>query len=152
MYGDASCRVLYTLGPIRRVMLEFFKQFFSEDYAVYFFNMYKELMKRIASTTLFHSGLLLTGCSIFMKGSVSSTPDPTYNFDRSAPVIVTVTPQGANSLQSKYYIPHVISAMKNNGFQKVFSENERDKTNEHIKLFVFVDIFSSMAKFSMLKI
>lgn len=105
-------------------------------------------MKSIVAAFLISSALALSGCTTFMKGSVNSIPDPTYIFDRDAPVIVTITPNSTNSLQSKYYISHVVSALRSHGFQKVFTENEKIKINKPTKMVFFVDVDNKIASYT----
>lgn len=97
-------------------------------------------MKSIGGVMLVAAAPLMTGCATFMKGSINSTPDPTYAFDRSAPMIVTVPPKSRNSLQSKYYISRVVAALRSNGFQAVFTDHDRSRANEPIRIVVFVDV------------
>lgn len=103
------------------------------------------------SVSLFFSAtllLLLSGCATFMEGSIDSTPDPTYVFNRSAPVVVTVASNAANSLQSKYYISRVVSALKSKGFTAVYTDNDYSSAEAPIKLVFFVDVDSRISSYT----
>ncbi|SIR35866.1 hypothetical protein SAMN05880558_11271 [Aeromonas sp. RU39B] len=88
------------------------------------------------------------GCTTLMKGSIDSTPDPTYTFDRHSPVVVTVVSSSKNALESKYFIHKAVNELKKNGFDKVFLEGDIGNISEPIKLVFFIDVSNKTTSYA----
>ncbi len=65
------------------------------------------------------SSLSLLGCSTAMPLSVQSLPDPQYQFNYAAPVLVQAEGQGAQALKARYYLATVAEGLRQLGFQQV---------------------------------
>lgn len=92
---------------------------------------------------------LLSGCATFMRGSLESTPDPTYPFsDMNAPILVMASPESANILQSKYYVQRVVSALRMRGYNDVMAEQDRAKLKAPAKIEFWVDVSSKTQSFT----
>jgi hypothetical protein len=104
-------------------------------------------MSSISLLFLMALSLLLSGCSTSMNGSINSTPDPTYVFDRAAPVLVTVPQKSENSLQSKHYVSRVVSSLKNHGFTDIHTEGDPSQAKIPIKTVFFVEVSKKTASY-----
>lgn len=80
----------------------------------------------------------LSGCAPYMAGTIESTPDPSYSFDKSAAVLITVVENSSNSLRSRYYTPRVAATLKRSGFQNVYTDSDKAQAKEPFKIVVFV--------------
>ncbi|MBP5078854.1 hypothetical protein HUS84_34400, partial [Pseudomonas chlororaphis] len=91
-------------------------------------------MTRYMLYPLFLLSILLTGCATKLDVALNGTPDPDYQFDRQALVLVTVT-QGndESSLNARYYLRDMVNAMKDQGFREVFTEATLPKKHAPIK-------------------
>ncbi|WP_025808500.1 hypothetical protein [Pseudomonas chlororaphis] len=100
-------------------------------------------MTRYMLYPLFLLSILLTGCATKLDVALNGTPDPDYQFDRQALVLVTVT-QGndESSLNARYYLRDMVNAMKDQGFREVFTEATLPKKHAPIKMTVTLDINS----------
>lgn len=92
---------------------------------------------------LFLLSILLTGCATKLDVALNGTPDPDYQFDRQALVLVTVTQANdESSLNARYYLRDMVNAMKDQGFREVFTEATLPKKHAPIKMTVTLDIGS----------
>lgn len=97
---------------------------------------------------LFCAALLLTallsGCATQMDVSINATPDPDYHFDRQATVLVTTSAGGSaqSTLNARYYLRDMVSAMKDQGFREVYTDATLPKNHSPIKMTILLDIDS----------
>jgi len=93
--------------------------------------------------------LLLCGCATTMRASLESTPDPTYPFaDPETPVVVMAAPQSANELQSRYYVPRVVAALRARGYRHVVGETDLDKLDSPARMQFQVEVRSETRPFT----
>ena len=91
----------------------------------------------------------LSGCATFMRGSLESTPDPTYPFgDMNIPIVVMASPESANVLQAKYYVQRVVTALRMRGYNDVVAEQDRAKLKAPAKIEFWVDVSSKTQSFT----
>lgn len=91
---------------------------------------------------------VLSGCATFMRGSLESTPDPTYPFSNlDTPILVMASPESANQLQSKYYVQRVVSALRMRGYNEVVAEQDKAKLKSPARLEFWVDVSSKTQSF-----
>lgn len=76
-------------------------------------------MKSCVYGVLGLSSLSLLGCSTVMPLNLHSLPDPQYQFNYTAPVLVQAEGQGAEALKARYYLPKVADGLRQLGFQQV---------------------------------
>ncbi|MFM5380038.1 hypothetical protein [Aeromonas dhakensis] len=83
--------------------------------------------------------IFLSGCSTQISAKYKSQVDPDYSFKNDKLIIVSAYEQG-NLLETKFYVKEVVNALKNKGFENVFSYNELDKVSKPIDLVIFIDV------------
>ena len=90
---------------------------------------------------------LLSGCATQMDVSINATPDPNYHFDRQALVLVTTSVSGSaqNTLNARYYLRDMVSAMKDQGFREVYTDASLPKNHGPIKMTIILDVDSKQA-------
>lgn len=100
-------------------------------------------MTRYLFCTLLMLTALLSGCATTMDVAINATPDPDYHFDRQAPVLVTsANGSDENTLNARYYLRDMVSALKDQGFREVFTDTNKPKHHAPIKMTVTLDIGS----------
>lgn len=105
-------------------------------------------MTRYVFLTLLSTMLLLGGCATQMDVAVNATPDPDYQFDRQATVLVTSGGgSDENSLNARYYLRDIVSALKGEGFSQVFTDATLPKNHSPIKMTVTLDIGSKQVSY-----
>ncbi|MGY1451140.1 hypothetical protein ACW582_28770 [Pseudomonas chlororaphis] len=105
-------------------------------------------MTRYMLYPLFLFSLLLTGCATKFDVALNGTPDPDYQFDRQALVLVTATTgNDENSLNARYYLRDMVNALKDQGFREVFTEASLPKKHAPIKMTVSLDIHSKQVTY-----
>lgn len=86
---------------------------------------------------------LLSGCATQMDVALNATPDPDYQFDRKATVLVTsASTSDENALNARYYLRDMVSALKDRGFQEVYTDANLPSKHAPIKMTVTLDIGS----------
>lgn len=91
----------------------------------------------------------LSGCATFMRGSLDSTPDPTYPFSNlETPIVVMASPESTNVLQAKYYVQRVVSALRMRGYTDVVAEQDRLRLKAPAQLEFWVDVESKTQSFT----
>lgn len=92
---------------------------------------------------------LLSGCATQMDVSINATPDPDYHFDRQALVLVTTSVSGSaqNTLNARYYLRDMVSAMKDQGFREVYTDASLPKNHGPIKMTIILDVDSKQVTY-----
>ena len=105
-------------------------------------------MKRLLLCSLLLLTALLSGCATQMDVAIYATPDPDYQFDRQATVLVTsVGGSDENALNARYYLRDMVSAMKDQGFRNVFTDTTLPKNHAPIKLTITLDVESKQVTY-----
>jgi hypothetical protein len=101
-------------------------------------------MTRYLFCTLLLLTALLSGCATQMDVAINATPDPDYHFDRQATVLVTTSVGGSaeSTLNARYYLRDMVSAMKDQGFRQVFTDTTLPKNHAPIKMTILLDVDS----------
>lgn len=106
------------------------------------------LMTRYLLLTLLATMALLSGCATQMEVAINATPDPDYQFDRKATVLVTSGGgSDENALNARYYLRDVVSALKGEGFQQVFTDATLPKNHAPVKMTVTLDVGSKQVSY-----
>lgn len=86
---------------------------------------------------------LLSGCATQIDVALNATPDPDYQFDRKATVLVTSAGgSDENALNARYYLRDMVNALKDQGFLEVFTDASLPKNHAPIKMTVSLDVGS----------
>lgn len=86
---------------------------------------------------------LLSGCATQIDVALNATPDPDYQFDRKATVLVTSAGgSDENALNARYYLRDMVNALKDRGFQEVYTDASLPKNHAPIKMTVSLDVGS----------
>jgi len=100
-------------------------------------------MSRYLSCALLLLTAFLSGCATKLDVALNATPDPDYHFDRKATVLVTsASNSDENALNARYYLRDMVNALKDNGFQEVYTDASLPKNHAPIKLTISLDIGS----------
>ncbi|MBY8936101.1 hypothetical protein [Pseudomonas fluorescens] len=100
-------------------------------------------MTRFLFCALFLLTALISGCATQMDVALNATPDPDYHFDRKATVLVTsVGGSDENALNARYYLRDMVNALKDRGFQEVYTDASLPKNHAPIKMTVSLDVGS----------
>lgn len=93
--------------------------------------------------------LQLCGCATIMRASLESTPDPDYPFGKpDTPVVVMAVPGSENELQSRYYVPRVVTALRQRGYRQVVAETDLDRLDTAARLQFQVGVRSESRPFT----
>ncbi|QHD04542.1 hypothetical protein [Pseudomonas sp. R76] len=92
---------------------------------------------------------LLSGCATQMDVTINATPDPDYHFDRQATVLVTTSVGGSaqSTLNARYYLRDMVSAMKDQGFHEVYTDTTLPKNHAPIKMTILLDVDSKQVTY-----
>ncbi|MBK5528465.1 hypothetical protein JFT86_16125 [Pseudomonas sp. TH06] len=86
---------------------------------------------------------LLSGCATQIDVALNATPDPDYQFDRKATVLVTSAGgSDENALNARYYLRDMVNALKDRGFQEVYTDASLPKNHAPIKMTLSLDVGS----------
>ena len=100
-------------------------------------------MSRYFFFALFLLTALLSGCATQIDVALNATPDPDYQFDRKATVLVTSAGgSDENALNARYYLRDMVNALKDQGFLEVFTDASLPKNHAPIKMTVSLDVGS----------
>ncbi|WP_219097690.1 hypothetical protein [Pseudomonas sp. UMAB-40] len=100
-------------------------------------------MTRFLCCMLLWLTALLSGCATKMDVAINATPDPDYQFDRQATVLVTSTGgSDENALNARYYLRDMVNALKDQGFREVFTDTSLPKNHSPIKMTITLDVSS----------
>jgi len=100
-------------------------------------------MTRFLFCMLFFLTALISGCATQMDVALNATPDPEYHFDRKATVLVTsASGSDENALNARYYLRDMVNALKDRGYQEVYTDASLPKNHAPIKMTVSLDVGS----------
>lgn len=86
---------------------------------------------------------LISGCATQLDVALNATPDPDYQFDRKATVLVTSAGgSDENSLNARYYLRDMVNALKDRGYREVYTDASLPKNHAPINMTVSLDIGS----------
>ena len=86
---------------------------------------------------------LLSGCATQIDVALNATPDPDYQFDRKATVLVTSAGgSDENALNARYYLRDMVNALKDRGFLEVYTDASLPKNHAPIKMTISLDVGS----------
>ncbi|MFJ2284086.1 hypothetical protein ACIOUG_23565 [Pseudomonas sp. NPDC087803] len=96
--------------------------------------------------------LLLTaslgGCATQLDVALNAIPDPDYPFDRKATVLVTSASATAeNALNARYYLRDMVNALKDRGFQEVYTDADLPGKHAPVKMTINLDIGSRQVSY-----
>ncbi|MFJ2323697.1 hypothetical protein [Pseudomonas sp. NPDC087817] len=100
-------------------------------------------MSRYFFFTLLLLTALLSGCATQINVALNATPDPDYQFDRQATVLVTSAGgSDENALNARYYLRDMVNALKDRGFLEVYTDASLPRNHAPIKMTVSLDVGS----------
>ncbi|UVK86761.1 hypothetical protein LOY52_18015 [Pseudomonas sp. B21-051] len=90
----------------------------------------------------------LSGCTTQFDVALNAIPDPDYQFDRKATVLVTSTNStDENALNARYYLRDMVNALKDRGFQEVYTDASLPKNHAPIRMTISLDIGSRQVSY-----
>lgn len=105
-------------------------------------------MSRYFSCALLWLTALLSGCATQLEVALNATPDPDYQFDRKATVLVTsANGSDESALNARYYLRDMVNALKEKGFQEVYTDTALPQKHAPIKMTVTLDVSSRQVSY-----
>ena len=90
------------------------------------------------------SVLLLAGCATneIIGASYSSEVDPDFSFAPTKTIAVLVSEQG-NTLETKYYVDQIVTALRARGFENVYSYRDVKQARQPFEIGIIVNVSKS---------
>ncbi|EJZ59223.1 hypothetical protein I1A_003564 [Pseudomonas fluorescens R124] len=105
-------------------------------------------MSRYLSCALLLLTASLSGCATQLDVALNAIPDPDYQFDRKATVLVTSASATAeNALNARYYLRDMVNALKDRGFQEVYTDADLPRNHAPVKMTITLDIGSRQVSY-----
>ncbi|MHA3738779.1 hypothetical protein ACXR0M_24295 [Pseudomonas sp. Eth.TT006] len=105
-------------------------------------------MSRYLPCVLLILTALLGGCATQIDVALNAIPDPDYPFDRKATVLVTsANSADENALNARYYLRDMVNALKDRGFQEVYTDATLPGNHAPIKMILTLDIGSRQVSY-----
>jgi len=105
-------------------------------------------MSRYLFCVLLMLTALLGGCATQIDVALNAIPDPDYQFDRKATVLVT-SANGAdeNALNARYYLRDMVNALKDRGFLEVYTDTSLPRNHAPVSMTLTLDIGSRQVSY-----